>query len=162
MIRYALICDEGHDFESWFPNSATFDKQAKRGLVTCPLCGSAKVEKAIMAPKLVRGGSAVEGRAAPASAEQPPPVASNEPKASVAMMSPQEQELRKKLKELREHLVRNADYVGRRFPEEARKMHYGEIEHRSIYGEASPEDARELHEEGIEFHPLPVLPDEQN
>ncbi|MBO0758463.1 MAG: DUF1178 family protein [Bradyrhizobiaceae bacterium] len=162
MIRYALICDKGHDFESWFPNSATFDKQAKQGLVTCPLCGSAKVEKAIMAPKLVRGGRAVEGRPAPASAEQPPPVASNEPKAPVAMMSPQEQELRKKLKELREHLVRNADYVGRRFPEEARKMHYGEIEHRSIYGEASPEDARELHEEGIEFHPLPVLPDEQN
>jgi hypothetical protein len=163
MIRYALICEKGHDFESWFQNSATFDKQANRNLVTCPFCGSAKVEKAIMAPKLVRGGHAAEGRATPVSPEQaPPPVATNEPKAPVAMMSPQEQELRNKLKELREHLVRNADYVGRKFPEEARKMHYGEIEHRSIYGEASPEDARELHEEGIEFHPLPVLPDERN
>lgn len=162
MIRYALICEKGHDFESWFQNSATFDKQTKRGLVTCPLCASAKVEKAIMAPKLARGGHAVEGRSAPTSLEQAPPVATNEPKAPVAMMSPQEQELRKKLKELREHLVRNADYVGRRFPEEARKIHYGEIEHRSIYGEASPEDAQELHEEGIEFHPLPVLPDERN
>jgi hypothetical protein len=162
MIRYALICDKGHDFESWFQSSAAFDKQAKRDLVTCPLCGSAKVEKAIMAPKLVRGPHKAESRPAPPAPEQPQPVASNEPKAPVAMMSPQEQELRKKLKELREHLVRNADYVGRKFPEEARKMHYGEIEHRSIYGEASPEDARELHEEGIEFHPLPVLPDDRN
>jgi hypothetical protein len=164
MIRYSLICDEGHDFESWFQNSATFDKQAKNGLVTCPLCGSAKVEKAIMAPKLVRGGRKAEVRPPPSSPPpgQTGPVASNEPKSPVAMMSPQEQELRKKLKELREHLVKNADYVGRKFPEEARKMHYGEIEHRSIYGEASPEDAQELHEEGIEFHPLPVLPDERN
>ena len=82
--------------------------------------------------------------------------------APVAMMSPQEREFRKKLKELREHLTKNADYVGQKFPEEARKMHYGEIEHRSIYGEASPDQAKELHEEGIEFHPLPVLPDERN
>ena len=83
-------------------------------------------------------------------------------KTPVAMVSPQERELRKKLKELREHLVKNADYVGKKFPEEARKMHYGEIEHRSIFGEASPDQAKELHEEGIEFHPLPVLPDERN
>ena len=75
-------------------------------------------------------------------------------------MSPQERELRKKLKELRDHVTKNADYVGARFPEEARKIHYGEIEHRSIYGEASPDEAKELHEEGIEFHPLPILPDE--
>ena len=78
------------------------------------------------------------------------------------MMSPQESEFRAKLKELREHLTKNADNVGTKFPEEARKMHYGEIEHRSIYGEASPQDAKELHEEGIEFHPLPILPDERN
>ena len=71
-------------------------------------------------------------------------------------------EFRKKLKELRDHLTANADNVGKKFPEEARKMHYGETEHRSIYGEASPQDAKELHEEGIEFHPLPVLPDERN
>ena len=82
--------------------------------------------------------------------------------APVAMVSPQEREFRKKLKELRDHLTKNADYVGQKFPEEARKMHYGEIEHRSIYGEASPDQAKELHEEGIEFHPLPVLPDERN
>src|SRR5260221_7326814 len=88
--------------------------------------------------------------------------AAPEAKSPVAMMSPQEHEFRKKLKELREHLTKNADNVGAKFPEEARKMHYGEIEHRSIYGEASPRDAKELHDEGIEFHPLPVLPDERN
>ena len=81
---------------------------------------------------------------------------------SVAMISPPEQELRQKLKEIRDHITKNANYVGTRFPEEARKIHYGETEHRSIYGEASPEEAKELHEEGIEFHPLPVLPDDQN
>ena len=78
------------------------------------------------------------------------------------MISPQEHEFRKKLKELREHLTRNANYVGRNFPEEARKMHYREIERRSVYGEATPDQAKKLHEEGIEFHPLPVLPDEWN
>jgi hypothetical protein len=83
-------------------------------------------------------------------------------KAPVAMMSPPERELRKKLKELRDHITKNADYVGSRFPEQARKIHYGETKHRSIYGEASPDEAKELHDEGIEFHPLPILPDEFN
>jgi hypothetical protein len=78
------------------------------------------------------------------------------------MISPQEQEFRAKLKELRDHLTKNADNVGAKFPEEARKMHYGEIDHRSIYGVATPEEATELSEEGIEFHPLPPLPDERN
>jgi hypothetical protein len=82
--------------------------------------------------------------------------------APVAMISPIEQEFRAKLKELREHLVKNADNVGEKFPEEARKMHYGETEHRSIYGVASPDEAKELIEEGIECHPLPALPDERN
>ena len=77
-------------------------------------------------------------------------------------MMAQERELRAKLKELRDHIVKNADNVGEQFPTEARKMHYGDIEHRSIYGEASPKEAKELHDEGIEFHPLPVLPDERN
>ena len=159
MIRYNLVCDKRHEFESWFQNSAAYDKQAKRGLVSCPLCGSAKVEKAIMAPRLARKDKSTS-IAVPEQAAPPPaaPVAN----APVAMMSPQEKEFRTKLKELRDHLVANADNVGKKFPEVARKMHYGEIEHRSIYGEASPEDAKELHEEGIEFHPLPVLPDERN
>jgi hypothetical protein len=158
VIRYSLICEKAHEFESWFASSAAYDKQAKRGLIDCPLCGSAKVEKAIMAPRLARKDKSTSivapaEESAPAPAQVPTPV---------AMISPQEREFRAKLKELRDHLTANADNVGKKFPEVARKMHYGEIEHRSIYGEASPHDAKELHEEGIEFHPLPVLPDERN
>jgi hypothetical protein len=161
VISYALACEEGHSFESWFQNSAAYDKQARRGLIACPMCGSAKVEKAIMAPRLARRDKstamAARNEAAPAQAEAATPDTS-----AVAMMSPQEHEFRRKLKELRDHLTANADNVGKKFPEEARKMHYGEAKHRSIYGEASAEDAKELHEEGIAFHPLPVLPDERN
>jgi hypothetical protein len=165
MIRYALNCDQGHVFDSWFADSAAYDKQTKRALVTCPVCGSVKVEKTIMAPRLARAGT--DPQPAPASnlaraplAQPPtPPVSAKTP---VAMVSAAERELRQKLKELRDHVTKNARYVGQRFPEEARKIHYGEAEHRSIYGEASPEEAKELHEEGIEFHPLPVLPDDKN
>lgn len=164
MIRYALNCDKGHGFESWFQNSAAYDKQAKRALVTCPICGSAKVEKAIMAPRLAHADDAP---AAPQPAAPPPAAATATApavpaKTPVAMMSSPERELRQKLKELRDHITKNARYVGHSFPEEARKIHYGETEHRSIYGEASPEEAKELHDEGIEFHPLPILPDDQN
>jgi hypothetical protein len=171
MIRYALSCEQGHEFESWFQNSAAYDKQAKRGLVTCPACGSAKVEKAIMAPRLARADAleAAETRpqtspplATPPSPAQLAPLLPPPGKSPVAIMSPQERELRHKLKELRDHVTKNANYVGARFPEEARKIHYGETEHRSIYGEASAEEAKQLHEEGIEFHPLPILPDEFN
>ena len=163
MIRYALVCAKGHTFESWFPNSSAYDKQVKRGLVTCPSCGNAKVEKAIMAPRIVgkKGRERVEPVIAPAPAETP--AATETPAAgSTSLMMAQERELRAKIKELRDHIVKNADNVGEKFPNEARKMHYGEIEHRSIYGEASPDEAKELSEEGIQFHPLPVLPDERN
>jgi hypothetical protein len=171
MIRYTLACQKGHSFESWFANSVAYDKQAKRGLVTCPICGSSKVEKALMTPQL--SGTKKKRRAAPAAVASDAAAANEAPAAEtpaadvnnaapVAMMSPQEREFRTKLKELRDHLTKNADYVGTKFPEEARKMHYGEIDHRSIYGEASPKEAKELHDEGIEFHPLPVLPDERN
>lgn len=167
MIRYALNCNQGHTFESWFANSAAYDKQAKRGLVACPVCGSMKVEKAIMAPNLGQAGTAAGPRPATSTpaAPTPPPAlqpAPTPPKTPVAMMSAAEREIRHKLKELRDHITKNAHYVGPRFPEEARKIHYGEAEHRSIYGEASAEDAKQLHEEGIEFHPLPILPDDKN
>jgi hypothetical protein len=169
MIRYALVCERGHAFESWFQNSAAYEQQVKRALVLCPVCNSIRVEKAIMAPRLLgarkrdeaaKAVTADEAAAAPASPQVPAP----QPAAPtpLAMMSSQEREFRKKLKELREHLTQNADYVGQKFPEEARKMHYGETERRSIYGEASADQAKELHEEGIEFHPLPGLPDERN
>ena len=160
MIKYALICDEHHEFESWFPDSAAYDKQAKRKLIACPQCGSTAVEKAIMAPRI--SGARKRATAAEPTAEAPSPAPAQVEKAPVAMLSPQEQEFRAKLKELRDHLTKNADNVGPKFPEQARKMHYGEIEHRSIYGEASPQEAKDLAEEGIEFHPLPILPDERN
>jgi hypothetical protein len=163
MILYSLICDKKHSFESWFPSSTAYDKQVARGLVSCPACNSTKVEKAIMAPSLGRSG---KRSASPAPEPQPdspaPTETPTEIKAPVAMISPLELEFRTKLKELRTHLTKNADYVGGKFPEEARKMHYGDIEHRSIYGEASPDDAKALHEEGIEFHPLPILPEDRN
>lgn len=160
MIRYSLNCAKGHAFESWFSNSDAYDAQARRGLVECPVCGSKKVEKALMAPKLGASSKKASSsrRRAPEVTEQAP----EQTPAPVAMVSPVEQEFRAKLKELKEHLTRNSDYVGPKFTEEARKMHYGETEHRSIYGEASPDDAKALHEEGIEFHPLPVLPEDRN
>jgi len=164
MIRYALHCRNGHDFESWFPNSAAFDKQAKRGLVECPVCGSAKVEKAIMAPRLGRSDDTPRAESAPPVPAPMPvaPPAVSQPMTPVMALSPRERELRQKLKELRDHVTKNSHYVGPQFAEEARKIHYGETEHRSIYGEASPDEAKELHDEGIEFHPLPVLPDDKN
>jgi hypothetical protein len=163
MIRYALTCDKEHAFESWFPNSDAYDKQVKRGLVTCPQCGSAKVEKAIMAPRLARTDvePMMPTMPTPEVATEAAPAVAPE-KTPVAMLTPQEQELRKKLKELRDHLTRDSDNVGPQFPDEARKMHYGEIDHRSIYGEATPDEAKALAEEGIPFHPLPMLPDERN
>jgi hypothetical protein len=144
MIRYNLRCERGHEFESWFQSSSAYDSQIKRKLVTCAVCGSAKVEKAIMAPRLARGKRST---AAPA-------------ELSPAME--EERELRAELKQLHDHLVKNADNVGKRFPNEARKMHYGDIEHRPIYGEASPEEAKSLIDEGVEVGSLPVLRDNRN
>lgn len=160
MIKYALVCNKGHGFESWFADSAAYDKQVKKKLVACPMCDSTKVEKAIMAPRITssrkKAARPIEApREMPAAA---PPAAP----APVAVMSPMEKEFRSKLKELRDHMLKNADNVGERFPEEARKMHYGEIEHRSIYGEASPEEAKKMADEGIEFMPIPVLPEDRN
>ncbi len=165
MIKYALACDNGHQFESWFQNSAAYDKQVKRKLVTCPICDSAKVEKAMMAPRLgastkKRGGAPMIEAPAP---EASAPAAAAAPETNpVAMISSQEREFRTKLKELRDQLVKNSENVGQKFPEVARKMHYGEAEHRSIYGEATPKEAKEMLEEGIELHPLPVLPEDRN
>jgi hypothetical protein len=158
MIRYALRCGKDHTFESWFQDSAAYDAQVARKLVTCPVCNSTAIEKAIMAPRIAgRKGRAKEAPLpAPATTPETPTAE------STPLMMAQERELRAKLKELRDHIVKNADNVGERFPNEARKMHYGEIEHRPIYGEASSEEARALIEEGVEVSPLPVLPDDRN
>jgi len=161
MIRYALHCDHDHEFESWFQSSSAYDSQVKRKLVTCPICGSAKVEKAIMAPRIV--GKKGRGLATP----PPEPVAaSTTPEAatpgSTSLLMAQERELRTKLKELRDHIVKNADNVGERFANEARAMHYGDKEHRPIYGEASADEAKSLIDEGIDVAPLPTLPEDRN
>jgi hypothetical protein len=159
MIRYDLRCERGHAFDSWFQSSSTYDSQVRRKLVTCPLCGSAKVEKAIMAPQVVSMKGRQTAVPAPAAPADAPSESTSE---STPLLMAQERELRAKLKELRDHIVKNADNVGERFPNEARKMHYGDIEHRPIYGEASPEEAKALIEEGVEVSPLPVLPDDRN
>jgi hypothetical protein len=159
MIRYNLRCDRGHAFESWFQSSSAYESQEKRKLVSCPACGSVKVERAIMAPQIVSKKSKDSASAASSPAAAPTEAAAP---ASTPLMMAQERELRAKLKELRDHIVKNADNVGERFPNEARKMHYGDIEHRPIYGEASPEEARSLIDEGVEVSPLPVLPEDRN
>jgi hypothetical protein len=156
MIHYHLRCERGHGFESWFQSSSAYEAQEKRGLVNCPICGSAKVERAIMAPQIVTRKGRESAAPAPAAATDVTAPA------STPLLMAQERELRAKLKELRDHIVKNADNVGERFPNEARKMHYGDIEHRPIYGEASPDEARALIDEGVDVAPLPVLPNDRN
>ncbi len=148
MIKYALACEQAHEFESWFPSSDAFETQRKRGFVTCPFCNSAKVEKQIMAPSVAR----TDKTPAPAAPEAQP----------VAVLSDKEREIRAALRALREHVLKNSENVGKGFVEEARKMHYGETEERSIYGEADLAEARALLEEGIDVLPLPVVPDDRN
>ena len=157
MIRYNLRCEKGHSFESWFQSSTAYESQEKRKLVSCPACGSVKVERAIMAPQIV----SKKGRETAVRAPSEAPTTEASAQGSTPLLMAQELELRAKIKELRDHIVKNADNVGERFPNEARKMHYGDIEHRPIYGEASPEEARSLIDEGVEVSPLPVLPDDR-
>jgi hypothetical protein len=154
MIRYTLRCECGHTFESWFQSSSAYGSQHKRHLVTCPACDSATVEKAIMAPRL----GSKSTKAAPEPATAPDASAAASPLA----MAPEAQELAAKLRELREHVEKNAENVGRQFPQEARKIHYGDSEHRAIYGQATAEETRSLIDDGVEVMPLPLLPDERN
>ena len=135
MILFDLRCTRDHVFEAWFPNNAAYDKQAKAGAVACPSCGSRKVEKAPMAPRI--------GKAA---------------KASVPAVAAEHAEIRQQLTELRAKIEANCDYVGDKFAEEARRIHYGETERRDIYGETSDDEAKELNDEGVKFSRVPWLP----
>ncbi len=164
MIKYALICEADHEFESWFPDSASYDKQVKRGLVACPLCDSVKVSKAIMAPNVARKD---QDRAIAADNDDvptpTPAAAASAPQVQdIALLDEQQQQLRGMIRELHEKIVANTDDVGENFPEEARKMHDGETPARSIRGKASFEEARELLEDGIPVLPIPDLPEERN
>ncbi len=160
MIRYALICDNEHDFEGWFKDSASFDGQVKAKVVSCPSCGSTKVSKALMAPT-VRSSKKKAARVPAETAETAE--ATQSPEAvPMATANPRHAELVETLRKLKQHVVENSEYVGKRFPEEARKIHYEEADARSIYGEASLEDAKALLDEGVELQPLPVLPEDKN
>jgi hypothetical protein len=163
MIRYTLICDNTHDFESWFSTSASFEEQAARGLVACPVCGSVRVERAIMAPNVARTDRErrIAAPAAQPAASGDTPVAAGAP-APVALIGEKEIAFREMLSALHKHVTENAEHVGPRFAEEALKIHHGESDGRAIYGEATQEDARMLHEEGVEFMPLPRLPGARN
>jgi hypothetical protein len=135
MILFDLKCAGDHVFEAWFPNNAAYEKQAKAGVVSCPDCGSRKIEKAPMAPRI--------GKAS---------------KPAATAVATEHTEIRKQLMELRSKIEANCDYVGGKFAEEARKIHYGETERRDIYGEASDDEAKALHDEGVEFARIPWLP----
>lgn len=146
MIRYALACENGHQFESWFAGSQAFDTLRKADAVLCPECGSAAVEKALMTPQVstARKKDAKKDKVR---------LAANHGMRAEAVAA---------IRKIRDHVTENADYVGDKFPEEARKIHYEEAEKRGIYGEATADEAKALAEEGVEFHPLPILPEEQN
>jgi hypothetical protein len=143
MIRYALRCPSGHQFDAWFRDSDAFESLSAAGRVACALCGASEIEKALMAPS-VRGE---ESSGAQDAGNPEPSAALSEP------ASPSE----RALAGLRRYLSTHSDYVGRTFAEEARRIHLGETEARSIWGEATPEDARALREEGVPVAPLPWL-----
>jgi hypothetical protein len=151
MIRYALRCERDHAFESWFRDSRAFDDQSRAGLVECPSCGSRQVTKGLMAPSVMTSRRRVETPAPPTPSQAP-----------VALLDEKTRQLRALMRELRDHVVKNSDDVGAAFPEQARKMHDGLMEHRAIRGEASPDDVRSLLEDGIEIMPVPNIPDERN
>ena len=163
MIKYSVQCQKGHGFEAWFQNSGAFETQTKRGLVSCPDCGSTKVAKALMAPHVSTTTRRKGGRSAPVisrDAETLPVAAKPQPVASPAVAMPRE--MAEVLRKIRREIEAKADYVGPNFAEEARKIHYDEAPERGIYGEASLDDVKALHEEGIDCLPLPVLPEDRN
>jgi len=170
MIRYALVCDAAHEFDSWFSTSASFEDLAKRSLLTCPVCGSAKVERAIMAPNIARNdrvahaekASDAERAAGAVEPEQSAPASEPATPAPVALMSEKDMAMRAMVAALHRHVTENAEHVGPRFAQEALKIHHGETPARPIFGQATVADARMLREEGVDFLPLPELPDSQN
>ena len=146
MIKYALGCAEGHAFDSWFPDSAAYDKQRKRGFVVCPECGSTRVEKAIMAPAVVGG-------------ERPAPAADSDPP---IIVDDRRRQAREFLVRMRREIEANTDDVGAKFPQVARAIHLGEEPERAIRGRASLAEAKSLLEDGVGVLPLPMLEDELN
>lgn len=142
MIRYSLRCDNAHEFEGWFSESADFDRQVASGFLTCPVCNSGTISKLLMAPSVSTGRKKDEMQ--------------------TLAMNAARKEAMAKLKEAVETIKANAEDVGTKFPEEARKIHYGEADARGIIGKATPDEAQALVEEGIEIAAIPALPDDVN
>ena len=140
-MHYSLVCDNDHKFDAWFRSAEAFDEQSSRGIVTCPICNSPKIGKGLMAPSVSRG---------------------NSEKVSVSIGHPQQNQLREALRALRNKVTTEADYVGDKFADEARKIHFKEVDARGIYGEATREEVASLIEDGVDFMPLPSIPEEHN
>ncbi|WP_423066451.1 DUF1178 family protein [Devosia sp. CN2-171] len=141
MISYSLVCDNSHKFDAWFRNAEAYEEQHDRGIVTCPMCNSVKVEKALMAPAVSR---------------------MNSDKVSLSTGHPMQSAIREMLRTMRKKVTSEADYVGDKFAEEARKIHFKEAEARGIYGEATRDEVAELIDDGVDFLPLPHIPEEAN
>ena len=141
MIQYTLSCDNEHRFDAWFKSASAFEEQQKRGVVTCPACASTKVDKALMAPAVSRAGSE---------------------KRSLSTGHSDIAKLREAMIALRKKVTSEADYVGDKFAEEARKIHFEEVDPRGIYGEATRDEVMGLVEDGVDFLPLPNIPDDAN
>jgi hypothetical protein len=141
VIQYSLHCPNEHGFDAWFKSAAAFDEQQARGIVTCPVCGSTEIGKALMAPAVSRASSE---------------------KISLASGRPEDARIREILRQYRQKIISEADDVGGKFAEEARKIHFNEAPPRGIYGQASRDEVASLAEDGIDFMPLPDLPEEHN
>jgi hypothetical protein len=150
LIAYSLVCERGHQFEGWFQSSVAYDDQSAAGSIACPICGDRRIAKGIMAPAVRTSVTKRKGRPDPNPA--PPPMPANADPSKVQQF----------MAGFRKYVQENADYVGPRFPEEARKIHYREVEERQIYGEATPDEARDLLEEGIDIAALPPDPNDLN
>lgn len=142
MIKYALICADGHGFEGWFRNSADYDAQAERGLLSCPVCGGSEVQKQVMAPAIARSGALAKSGS------------------KAEKLEAFKRDFNDAARRARDYVEKHFDNVGDRFPEEARRIHYGETDHRLIYGEATPTEAKDLAEEGVAIAPVPKPVDE--
>ena len=160
MILYRLRCSNGHEFESWFKDSKTYERQEKKSLIGCAVCGDVAVERALMTPRLGKSSKSAgtEVPAEAASAPAPSPVPSPEQQQMAALARHMPKELREALVKVREQVEKNCEHVGDNFAEEARKIHYGESDRRGIYGETTDQEAEALAEEGIEFGRLPWIP----
>jgi len=158
MILYRLRCSQGHEFDSWFKDSKTYERQEKKSLVGCAVCGDAKVTRALMSPRLgTKGNRKVVAAEVPA-VTAPAPAPAAEPPEVAALAKKMPKELREALLKVRAEVEKNCEHVGDKFADEARKIHYGESDKRGIYGETTDKEAEALAEEGIEFGRLPWIP----